>query len=75
MGSNASSPALALSQVAERVSGQERPGFREVASKLWRDEGLRGFTRGLQPRMLNVALWGSCMITCYEYLKRICAKS
>lgn len=64
-----------LLQVADQVPGQQRPGFRKVAAQLWRDEGLRGFTRGMQPRMLNVALWGSCMITCYEYLKRICAKS
>lgn len=27
-----------------------------------RDEGLRGFYRGVQPRMFNSAIWGTTMV-------------
>lgn len=48
------------------------PTFRTVAAQLWREEGLWGFARGLQPRIASAALWGTCMVSAYEYLKRIC---
>ncbi|BDA44644.1 Solute carrier family 25 member 44 [Coccomyxa sp. Obi] len=60
-------------QVAERVAGAAKPTFRSVAAQLVREEGLRGFARGLLPRIANTALWGTCMVTAYEFLKRICA--
>ncbi|EIE21419.1 putative mitochondrial carrier protein [Coccomyxa subellipsoidea C-169] len=60
-------------QVAERVSGRERATFRSVAAQLVKEEGLRGFSRGLLPRIANTALWGTCMVTAYEFLKRTCA--
>ncbi len=43
-------------QVAERVAGGAQPTFRSVAAQLVREEGLRGFARGLLPRIANTAL-------------------
>lgn len=42
----------------------------DVASRLYYDEGIRGFYRGVVPRMANVALWGTCMVTGYEFLSK-----
>ncbi|GLC34560.1 hypothetical protein PLESTB_001248200 [Pleodorina starrii] len=50
------------------------PTSREVARQVLREDGVRGFLRGAVPRMLNASLWGTCMVTVYEYLKRVCAK-
>ncbi|GIL45476.1 hypothetical protein Vafri_2709 [Volvox africanus] len=50
------------------------PTFGEVARQILREDGMAGFLRGAVPRMLNASLWGTCMVTVYEYLKRICAK-
>ena len=61
-----------LTQVAERTAGQAAPSFRTVAAQLWREEGAWGFARGLQPRIASSALWGTCMVSAYEYLKRTC---
>ena len=38
--------------------------------ELIREEGLPGFMRGVVPRMLSTALWGTAMVTAYEFLKR-----
>jgi len=46
--------------------------FRGVAAALLREAGARGLARGLLPRIANVAVWGTCMVSCYEFLKRIC---
>ncbi len=61
-----------ISQVAERREGGH-PTVRSVARQLMQQDGPRGFFRGLLPRMANVALWGTCMINAYEFLKRVCA--
>ncbi|KAG2501014.1 hypothetical protein HYH03_000834 [Edaphochlamys debaryana] len=50
------------------------PSFLEVAKQIAREDGPAGFLRGAVPRMLNASLWGTCMVSVYEYLKRICAK-
>ncbi|EFJ49371.1 mitochondrial substrate carrier [Volvox carteri f. nagariensis] len=51
------------------------PTFGEVARQIMREDGVGGFLRGAVPRMLNASLWGTCMVTVYEYLKRTCAKA
>ena len=48
----------------------ERRSFASVIRELHASEGLRGFTRGMVPRMANTALWGTCMVNAYELLKR-----
>jgi hypothetical protein len=44
----------------------------DVIQRLYAREGIRGFWRGFVPRMANVALWGTCMVSAYEFLKRTC---
>lgn len=41
--------------------------------QLIRSEGVRGFYRGVAPRMISSAVWGTAMVTTYEFLKRLCA--
>ena len=60
-------------QVAGR--SQVTAGFKtlNIVRRLYRREGLQGFWRGSLPRMANAALWGTCMVSTYEFLKRTCA--
>ena len=44
----------------------------QVVKRVYFSEGLAGFWRGALPRMSSVALWGTCMATAYESLKRVC---
>lgn len=60
-------------QVSQREGSGQRPTLRATVQRLWREQGARGFTRGLTPRIANAAMWGTCMINAYEFLKRICA--
>lgn len=46
--------------------------WRGVVAHLAREEGLAGFYRGVAPRMLNTAIWGTSMVSAYEFLKRLC---
>jgi solute carrier family 25, member 44 len=61
-------------QVAGRCPTTARLTTLELAGRLYKREGLAGFWRGSIPRMLNVALWGTCMVSAYEFLKRACTK-
>ncbi len=60
-------------QVSYRHDGAT-PSFLEVARQIAREDGAAGFLRGAVPRMVNASLWGTCMVTVYEHLKRICQK-
>ncbi|KAK9864247.1 hypothetical protein WJX84_002434 [Apatococcus fuscideae] len=60
-------------QVAERKAGGAKPSFSAIARKLIADEGARGLLKGVAPRMASTALWGTCMVSAYEFLKRLCA--
>lgn len=58
-------------QVAKRYEG--RPvSAREVLRHLLAEEGATGLLKGVLPRMANSALWGTCMVSAYEFLKRLC---
>ncbi|KAK9836519.1 hypothetical protein WJX74_002116 [Apatococcus lobatus] len=59
-------------QVAERQAGHAKPTFAGIARKLIADEGPRGLLKGVAPRMASTALWGTCMVSAYEFLKRLC---
>lgn len=61
-------------QVAIRQKGTGKPTFRAIAQKLIAEEGPKGLLRGVAPRITSTALWGTCMVTSYEFLKRICLK-
>ena len=41
-----------------------------TAAELYREHGASGFFRGVRPRMTSVSIWGTTMVTTYEFLKR-----
>lgn len=47
---------------------EKRPTAREVVKGLIRDDGWKGFYRGLGPRFFSMSAWGTSMILAYEYL-------
>ncbi|KAI4964348.1 hypothetical protein ZWY2020_005909 [Hordeum vulgare] len=51
-----------------------KPKASEVVRRLIAEDGWKGFYRGLGPRFFSSSAWGTSMIVCYEYLKRVCAK-
>lgn len=56
-----------------RGYGAEEAGFRSILGRIWQEGGVTGLFRGSVPRCINAALWGTCMVSAYEFLKRICA--
>ncbi|XP_059449047.1 uncharacterized protein LOC132180293 [Corylus avellana] len=56
------------------VGHEKRSTAREVVKGLIKDDGWKGFYRGLGPRFFSMSAWGTSMIVSYEYLKRLCAK-
>lgn len=63
---------MSVLQVADAVDGVV-PRWSGVLRELLVEEGPRGLLRGVVPRMASSAMWGTCMVTTYEFLKRICA--
>eukprot|EP00899_Mesostigma_viride_P000834 jgi/Mesvir1/10751/Mv13820-RA.1 len=61
-------------QVLDVAPGSGPPTFWGTITRLVREEGLRGFTRGFLPRWFNISLWGTSMVTTYEFLKRYSVK-
>ena len=50
------------------------PGMSSVrAGQLIQQDGVAGLWRGVGPRMISAMLWGTCMVSAYEFLKRTCA--
>ena len=47
-----------------------RHTFWSTAAELYREHGALGFFRGVRPRMTSVSIWGTTMVTTYEFLKR-----
>ena len=60
-------------QVAPSRPDGSVPSWGEVARGLLAEEGPRGLLRGAVPRMASSALWGTAMVSTYEFLKRISA--
>jgi len=61
-----SGPRGASAGGGERV----RHTFWSTAAELYREHGALGFFRGVRPRMTSVSIWGTTMVTTYEFLKR-----
>ncbi|KAL3159869.1 hypothetical protein ABBQ38_010269 [Trebouxia sp. C0009 RCD-2024] len=61
-------------QVATRQKGGPQPSFRAIAQQLLAEAGAKGLLRGVAPRITSTALWSTCMVTTYEFLKRTCLK-
>ncbi|KAI5073261.1 hypothetical protein GOP47_0011274 [Adiantum capillus-veneris] len=49
----------------------EKPTIYSTAKTLLKEDGPKGFYRGLGPRFLSISAWGTCMIVSYEFLKRL----
>jgi len=61
-------------QVAHTHRGGEVPSFRSVLKDLVQRDGPAGLMRGVVPKMANTALWSTCMVSVYEFLKRLAMK-
>ncbi|KAL4458943.1 hypothetical protein ABPG75_013808 [Micractinium tetrahymenae] len=75
----ASSSSRSLGAAGTAAGGQQaqqpvRHTWRGVAAQLAAQEGVGGFFRGVAPRMASSAIWGTVMVTSYEWLKRLCSK-
>ncbi|MEW5310693.1 MAG: hypothetical protein WDW38_002464 [Sanguina aurantia] len=62
-------------QVATKVHGQPNVTISSVLRQILREDGARGLLRGVLPRMVNASMWGTAMVSVYEYLKRVCRKT
>jgi len=59
-------------QVTETARGSAAPTVASTVRDLVAQDGLAALYRGVVPRMASSALWGTCMVSAYEYLKRTC---
>ena len=44
----------------------KKPSLVGITKDLVGTYGIKGFMRGVVPRMINTALWGTCMVSAYE---------
>ncbi|CAI5478792.1 unnamed protein product [Closterium sp. Yama58-4] len=67
-----------LDTVKTRIQVGRRSGaavtVAAVVRQLVEQDGVRGLYRGFAPRCASTMLWGTAMVSTYEYLKRLCAK-
>jgi solute carrier family 25 protein 44 len=62
-----------LDVVKTRVqTTDDRRSWRGTVAELYFKDGARGFFRGVLPRMASASIWGTTMVTTYEFLKRNC---
>ena len=57
-------------QVLSGQPGGEGTNLSSTASMIYREHGALGFFRGVRPRMVSVSVWGTVMVSVYEFLKR-----
>ncbi|GMH37613.1 hypothetical protein BSKO_05486 [Bryopsis sp. KO-2023] len=57
-------------QLGEMEDGV-RPTITGTVKSIFKEGGLKGFARGIVPRIANVSLWGTSMVSAYELLKRL----
>lgn len=63
------------------LSGQQNSGgggkgtltITSVATDIYQKHGIKGYFRGVLPRMASVSLWGTTMVSLFEALKRSAA--
>lgn len=63
---------LQTSHSATVADGTGKPTWMSTAKVLYKNEGAKGFFRGVAPRMVSTSIWGTVMVTAYEALKRLC---
>lgn len=49
--------------------------WKTTAVDVFKRDGIKGFFRGVVPRMTSTSIWGTAMVTTYEFLKRMCVKT
>ena len=54
-------------------AAEERLGWIGTGKQVFKNDGIQGFYRGVVPRMASASIWGTAMVTTYEFLKRMCA--
>jgi solute carrier family 25 protein 44 len=55
-----------------QTRGSSTSTWRGTAAELIKNEGPKGLFRGVAPRMVSTSIWGTVMVTTYEFLKRLC---
>ena len=60
--------ALPSSSSSHGISSHGSSSVSSALRQLVREEGLAGLYRGLGPRSASMALWGTAMVTSYEFL-------
>jgi solute carrier family 25 protein 44 len=68
------SPLDMIKTRTQLATGAAPPPILHTASKLIRDEGVKGLYRGFLPRWAHASLWGGAVIALYEQLKLVCTK-
>jgi len=48
--------------------------YTSICSDLYTSDGLRGFFRGVTPRVISMSLWGTVLSTAYEFLRHVSRK-
>lgn len=51
--------------------GEGVPTISQTVKSLMKENGWKGFYKGLGPRFISMSLWGTSMITTYEFLSEI----
>ncbi|CAM6107591.1 unnamed protein product [Calypogeia fissa] len=54
--------------------GGGAPTILQTVRSLMKEDGWKGLYKGLGPRFISMSLWGTSMITTYEFLKRFSIK-
>lgn len=57
-----------------KLEDGKRPTYFGTVRDIVQQDGIKGFTRGMIPRIANVAMWGTCMVSAYEFLKRLAVR-
>lgn len=58
-------------QVSPLDDRGKKPLARKVLAGVLQDSGIRGLYKGVVPRMMSMSLWGTCMVSIYELIKRM----
>lgn len=61
-----------LDVIKTRIQTSDGGTWKETAAGVLRRDGIKGFFRGVVPRMTSTSIWGTAMVTTYEFLKRMC---
>ena len=61
-----------LDVIKTRIQTSDVHSAKRIVVDVYHREGISGFFRGVVPRMTSASIWGTTMVTTYEFLKRMC---